>query len=228
MYEAPSISRYTALPHAMRFPPVVQRLAAFFAGRRSADASIDAYLVGGVIRDTLMGCAVLDIDIAVNRDAYAVGSEIANALGGNCVRLHDDWQIARVAVIDEGAAAGIVDITTYQGGIEQDLRRRDFTLNAMGLPISAAVCDDWQDFLLDPCGGLGDLRDGAVRMVSAAALDEDRIRLLRGARLAAQFDFTLESQNLACYQGARESHQRSGAGTRAPRTDAALGNAQGL
>ena len=196
MYEAPSISRYTALSHAMRFPPVVQRLAAFFAGRRSAGASIDAYLVGGVIRDTLMGCAVLDIDIAVNKDAYAVGSEIANALGGNCVRLHDDWQIARVAVIDEGAAAGIVDITTYRGGIEQDLRRRDFTLNAMGLPISAAVCDDWQDFLLDPCGGLGDLRDGAVRMVSAAALDEDRIRPLRGARLAAQFGFTLESQTL--------------------------------
>lgn len=196
MYEAPSIYHYTVLPHAMRFPSVVQRLAAFFAGRFSAGASADAYLVGGVIRDTLMGRAVYDIDIAVNMDAYAVGSEIANALGGNCVRLHDDWQIARVALSDGGAATGIVDITTYQAGLEQDLRRRDFTINALGLPISAAVCDDWQDYLLDPCGGLGDLRDGVVRMVSAVALDEDPLRLLRGVRLAAQFGFALESETV--------------------------------
>ncbi|MCY3542631.1 MAG: HD domain-containing protein [Chloroflexi bacterium] len=194
MNEALSISRYTALPHAIRFPPMVQRLAAFFAGRRGASVSIDAYLVGGVTRDTLMGRTVDDIDIAVNGDAYAVGSEIADALGGNCVRLHDDWQIARVAVTNGGDATGIVDITTYQRGIEQDLRRRDFTINALGLPINAAVCDDWEGYLIDPCGGLGDLRDGVVRMVSAVALDEDRLRLLRGARLAAQFGFALESE----------------------------------
>ncbi|MXY45897.1 MAG: HD domain-containing protein [Chloroflexi bacterium] len=194
MYEAPSISLYTALTHAMRFPPVVQRLAAFFTERCSAGASIDAYLVGGVIRDTIMGRAVYDIDIVVNRDAYAVGSEIANALGGNCVRLHYDWQIARVAVSDGSAATGIVDVATYQGELEQELRRRDFTINALGLPINAAVCDEWQDCLLDPCGGLCDLRDGVVRMVSAVALDEDLLRLLRGARLAAQFGFTLESE----------------------------------
>ena len=194
MNEAPPIPRYTALPHAMRFPPVVQRLASFFAEMDSANASIDAYLVGGVIRDTLMGRGVDDIDIAVNKDAYTVGNEIANALGGSCVRLHDDWQIARVAVSDCGGAVGFVDITTYQGGIEQDLRRRDFTINALGLPVNAAVCDDWQDYLLDPCGGLGDLQNGVVRMVSAAALDEDRLRLMRGARLAAQFGFALESE----------------------------------
>ena len=184
MNEAPVISPYTALPYAMRLPPVVGRLVEFFAGR-----DVEAYLVGGAIRDALMGCEAEDIDVAVNADAHSVAAEIAEALGGDCARLHDDWKVARVAIPEEGGIR-FIDIATFESGIERDLRRRDFTINAMAVPMSAAR-DDVGSELLDPFEGMRDLEDGVVRMVSSDALEDDPVRLMRGARMAAQFEFAL-------------------------------------
>lgn len=188
MNEAPVISPYTALSYARRLPPVAGRLVEFFAAR-----DVEAYLVGGAIRDALMCREAEDIDVAVNADAYSVAVEIADALNGSCARLHDDWQVARVAIPDEGRLR-IIDIATFEGDIERDLRRRDFTINAMAAPMSAALDDDVRGTLLDPFGGVRDLEDGVVRMVSSDALEDDPVRLMRGARLAAQFGFSLESE----------------------------------
>ena len=187
MNEAPSISHYADLFDALRLPPVVNRLAEFFVSNR-----YDAYLVGGAVRDALTGREVEDIDIAVNGDALRVSAELAESLAGHCVPLHSDWQVARVALPDADRR-GHVDIAAIQGcGIEQDLRRRDFTINAMGLPLGAALSGDSVERLLDPCGGLRDLRQGVVRMSSPDALSEDPARLMRGARLATQFRFSME------------------------------------
>ena len=97
MNEAPVISPYTALSYAMRLPPMVGRLVEFFGAR-----DIEAYIVGGAIRDALMCREAEDVDVAVDADAYPVATEIAEALNGSCARLHDEWQVARVAIPEEG------------------------------------------------------------------------------------------------------------------------------
>ena len=187
MNEAPPIPRCTPLFDAMRLPPVVGRLAEFFDSKQ-----YEAYLVGGAVRDAVMGHASADLDIALRGDAYFAGRELAEAFGGWCAPLHDDWQVARVA-LECADWCGYVDIAAIQGcGIEQDLRRRDFTINAMALPLTAAACGGVESRLVDPLGGLRDLRQGVARMVSADALDEDPLRLMRGARLATQFGLSLE------------------------------------
>ena len=188
MNEAPVISPYTALSHAMRLPPVVGRLVEFFGVR-----DVEAYLVGGAIRDALMGRDVEDIDVAVDADAYSVGMEVADAFNGSCARLHDDWQVARVAIPEDGRLF-LIDIATFGGDIERDLHRRDFTINAMGMPMRAALDGDVRGELLDPFGGMRDLEDGVVRMVSSGALDDDPVRLMRGARMAAQLGFALSPE----------------------------------
>ena len=187
MNEAPPNSHYTALSNATRLPSAVETLVEFFGSR-----DVEAYFVGGVVRDTLMGRKSEDIDIAVSVDAVTIGRQLAEALGTHCVSLHDEWQVARV-VLNDAEWSSNVDIATIQGDIEWDLCRRDFTINAMALPMSEAYHDDVEERLLDPCGGLPDLHAGVVRMVSPDALDEDTVRLLRGVRLAAQLEFSLDS-----------------------------------
>ncbi len=185
MNEASVISSYSALSYALRLPPVVGRLVEFFGAR-----DVKAYLVGGAVRDALMGCEAEDIDVAVHADAYSTALELAEALNGRCAQLHDDLQVARVAIPEEGGLR-FIDMVTFEGDIELDLQRRDFTINAMALPMSAALDEDFRDQLLDPFGGMRDSEEGVVRMVSSDALEDDPVRLMRGARMAAQFDFTL-------------------------------------
>ena len=158
---------------------------------RSRD--VEAYFVGGVVRDMLMGRKSEDIDIAVSVDAVTIGRELAEALGTHCVSLHDEWQVARV-VLNDAEWSGYVDIATIQDDIERDLCRRDFTINAMALPMSEVHHDDFEERLLDPCEGLRDLHDGVVRMVSPDSLDVDSVRLMRGVRLAVQLEFSLDSE----------------------------------
>lgn len=195
MNEASVTSPNTALSYAMRLPPVVWRLVEFFAA-----ADVEAYLVGGAIRDALIGCEAEDIDVAVNADAYSVAAEIAEALDGDCARLHEDWQVARVAIPEEGRLR-FIDVATFEDDIERDLRRRDFTINAMAVPMSAALDDDFRSEMLDPFGGMRDLQDGVVRMVSCDALEEDPVRLMRGARMAAQFGFLLAPETASAIRG---------------------------
>ena len=132
----------------MRLPPVAVRLVEFFGAR-----GVDAYLVGGAVRDALMGREAEDVDVAVNADAYSVAREIAEAFDGSCGRVHDERQVARVAIPEDGGLR-FVDVAAFDGDMERDLHRRDFTINAMALPVSAALGGDVRGELLDPFGGM--------------------------------------------------------------------------
>ena len=177
-------------------PSLTERIAAFFHTR-----GIAAYLVGGSVRDTLLGRQSADMDIAAQADdVSSTGRALADTLGGRYLRLHQDWQIARIILPPDSNPAHI-DLTAIDGDIDSDLRRRDFTINAMALPLQDAAYADWDDCLIDPCGGLSDLRRGVVRMTSPAALREDPLRLLRGARLAAQLGFALDHDTAAAIRG---------------------------
>lgn len=146
-------------------------------------AGLDAYIVGGTVRDVLLGRPSRDLDLAVSRDAMTVAHRIANTLSGHFVELDDVNAVARV-VLDDGPVS-YIDVAQLQGSLEDDLRRRDFTVDALAAPIDGGD-------VIDLCGGVADLAARVVRMNGEHVFDADPLRLLRSVRIAAELDFALE------------------------------------
>jgi tRNA nucleotidyltransferase/poly(A) polymerase len=139
-----------------------------------------AWLVGGSVRDLLLGRPVADVDVMVEGDPGAAARGLASRAGGSPFPLserHGAWR-----VVQNG---GTVDVTRTRGTVEQDLGLRDFTINAMALPLAGGE-------LVDPHGGRPDLEAGLVRAVSDRIYDDDPLRLLRVARIARQLGFAIE------------------------------------
>ena len=164
-------------------------LGEFFSSR-----VVEAYLVGGCLRDALTGRPSHDVDVAVRGDALVLGQELAQLLGGSFVPLDPQRGVARVVCRDDGPT---VDVAAMNGSVEEDLARRDFTIDAMALPIEAADSDEWTQSLIDPFGGREDLERGLVRMVNDQVFREDPSRLLRGVRLARSFGFRIHEETAA-------------------------------
>ncbi len=143
-----------------------------------------AFLVGGSVRDFLLGWAVHDIDLIVPRDALTLGRRLADTLGGAFYPLDEERDVARVLFSWEGESYS-ADVAAFRGhDLEADLRGRDFTVNAMAMPLS----DMRREAIVDPTGGLGDLAAGVLRPVSEAAFVQDPARLLRAVRFAHQLN----------------------------------------
>jgi len=140
------------------------------------------WIVGGTVRDHLMGRKPMDYDIAVDGNPADFAAAFARAYGGRPVAIgRGDLQIHRVATL-----GGFFDFSRIEGGdIEKDLRRRDFTINAMA--VSPA-----HGRLIDPMGGRKDLRHRRIRMVSSDVFERDPVRLVRAFRMAALFDLDLD------------------------------------
>ncbi|MBE9195261.1 CCA tRNA nucleotidyltransferase [Synechocystis sp. LEGE 06083] len=142
-----------------------------------------ACLVGGAVRDALLGRRreYLDWDFVVPSGAIETASAIASQYRAGFVVLDKARQIARVVF-----AHGTVDFAQQEGkSLEQDLARRDFTVNAIAYNFQ-------QNRLIDPMAGVGDLQRGELKMVAAVNLADDPLRLLRAYRQAAQLQFALE------------------------------------
>ncbi len=151
-----------------------------------------AYLVGGFIRDSLLGRTTADIDIALAADALEAAPKLAEALGGRFVPLDKENHIGRVVVLDKKAPSGgrwQLDFTSFEDSIENDLSRRDFTIDAIAAELEKVGNKDIA--LIDPFGGQADLKDKTIRAVSQSVFEDDPVRLLRGARLAAELGFTI-------------------------------------
>ncbi|MBC8429413.1 MAG: CCA tRNA nucleotidyltransferase [Dehalococcoidia bacterium] len=167
---------------------------------------IKSYLVGGFVRDFLLRRDTADIDIAVAADAVEIASKVADALGGRFVLLDKANRVGRVVVVDKEAPSGgrwELDFSTFQGSIEQDLARRDFTIDAIAVDLGNIVSQPHPLTLspslpiIDPFGGWADLQHGVIRTVSETAFGSDAARLLRAVRLAAELGFSLDSQTEA-------------------------------
>jgi poly(A) polymerase len=174
--------------------PAASRLLARI-NRHLAEEGTTAYLVGGFVRDTLLGRATDDIDIAVDADALSTASGLAAFLGGKCVPLDEENGVARVVLPETKQH---IDLTALQGDIGQDLARRDFTIDAMALELNkntAAGLDTGN--LIDPFHGRDDLRRGIIRAVGPAVFVSDAVRLLRAVRLAAELGFNIDSDTEA-------------------------------
>jgi tRNA nucleotidyltransferase (CCA-adding enzyme) len=150
------------------------------------------YLVGGAVRDLLLGRGRADIDLVVEGDAAA----LALRLGADAVS-HERFATAKVRLdgheIDIATARtesypqpGSLPMVEPAAGVEEDLARRDFTINAMAIPLGGGSA------LIDPYGGRADLTAGLLRVLHAGSFVDDPTRALRAARYAARFDFELE------------------------------------
>jgi tRNA nucleotidyltransferase (CCA-adding enzyme) len=154
------------------------------------------YLVGGAVRDLLLGRERTDLDIAVEGDAAVVGRR----LGGE-IRTHERFATATVHLDGAELDLATARSETYPrpGALPEvrpallsdDLARRDFTVNAMALPLAG------EPELIDPHGGLGDLEDAALRILHERSFVDDPTRALRAARYAARYGFALEAQTEA-------------------------------
>jgi poly(A) polymerase len=148
---------------------------------------VKSYLVGGFMRDVLLGRDTNDIDITVDADALATASRAAAALGGKYVPLDEENGVGRVIL---PGTAWQIDFTSLQGDIMQDMGRRDFTIDAMALELDKPFN---VENLLDPFHGREDLRRGIIRAVDTGVFEEDAVRLLRAVRLAAELDFSIDT-----------------------------------
>ena len=150
------------------------------------------YLVGGAVRDLLLGHGRTDIDIAVEGEA----ASLANRLGGEVVE-HERFATAKVRLdgheVDIATARaesyprpGALPEVEPTAGIAADLARRDFTINAMAIPLRR------DPELIDPHRGREDLEAGLLRVLHPRSFEDDPTRALRAARYAARFGFELE------------------------------------
>lgn len=176
-------------------PVIPLRPAPLFAAvvRHASALGIDVHLVGGYVRDALLGRASLDADLITAGDPAPLGRAIARDLGGHFVVLDADFGVARV-VLPDGA---VLDLARCQGDtVEEDLSRRDLTINALALPLvrDGVILEDAP--LLDPTGGLADLSARTVRAISLENLVADPVRLLRVLRFAATLDFAIAFETL--------------------------------
>lgn len=166
---------------------------------------VKSYLVGGFVRDLLLGRDTADIDIAVAGDALEIAPKVATALGGRYVLLDEVNRVGRVVLASKAAPSARgrwqLDFSTFKGSIEQDLARRDFTIDAMAIDLGRKLKKRGEAPLtlpiIDPFNGWNDLQRGVIRAVSEAAFKSDAVRLLRAVRLAAELGFGIDNETEA-------------------------------
>lgn len=158
---------------------------------RSLAQKVPAYLVGGVVRDLLLARPRLDIDVVIEGDVAALADAPGFVLerGGRFLtgKLSLDGaeiDIAQARAETYPQPGALPEVTPAT--IDQDLARRDFTVNAMAIALAGNA------ELIDPHGGLDDLHAGTVRVLHDRSFIDDPTRALRAARYAARFDLELE------------------------------------
>jgi putative nucleotidyltransferase with HDIG domain len=150
---------------------------------REVLAGEEAWLVGGAVRDQLLGRDTDDIDLALPGDPKRLARKLGRAAGGASFQLSGAFGAWRVVGPDH---AWHVDLVTLRDDdIHADLGHRDFTINAMAEPLQGGE-------LLDPHGGRADLERRLVRMVSAQALADDPLRSLRAIRIAVELELQID------------------------------------
>ncbi len=144
------------------------------------------YLVGGAVRDKILGRSIHDLDFGMFSGTKKTALAVAHELNSPFFMLDEQRLAARVIFRPVENEVCLLDFVTLVGeDLQTDLRLRDFTINAMAIDVR----DPLQ--LIDPCGGFADLQDGIIRACSPSAMEDDPLRILRGVRLAASFDFKI-------------------------------------
>jgi tRNA nucleotidyltransferase/poly(A) polymerase len=167
------------LSETVNLPPIVESIRAILPPEGK-------YLVGGAIRDALLGRPVCDIDIALQGDGVDAARTVANALQAAFYPLDAERGVGRVILVRDRIRYTL-DFATLRGKeIRDDLAARDFTINAIAVPLARPR------ERIDPLNGEHDLRLGILRACSPQALKEDPVRVIRAVRLASQLDLLMD------------------------------------
>lgn len=172
------------------------------------DLGVAAYVVGGAVRDWLLGMrAIREVDVAVVGEADEVARELARRVGGALV-VFERFGTARVAAFgtyvdiararsESYARPGALPLPRAAGAIDEDLSRRDFTINAIAVPLSGDARR-----LVDPWGGQADLQNRRLRALHAGSFVDDPTRLFRGVRLAVRLGLEVDPETARWMQAA--------------------------
>lgn len=157
------------------------------------------YIVGGAVRDAYLRRRIKDLDLATAGGGIKLARTIANALGGDFYPLDAARDVGR-AILATPEGRLVIDAAQFRGGgLDTDLADRDFTLNAMAVDLSSDLND-----VIDPLGGLADLRARSLRLCAPHALDADPIRSLRAVRQSVQFGLRLDAHTLHAIRNMRD------------------------
>jgi tRNA nucleotidyltransferase (CCA-adding enzyme) len=195
-----------AMSLAEELTAIERLLPVFDAVASLGDRPDGVYLVGGTVRDILLGEESFDVDIAVEGDAIALARSLAAVLGG---RVTPHAKFGTAIVQFQGGRVDVVTTrtefydapgalpTVERAGLREDLYRRDFTINAMAVSLKPA------DFgrLEDPFGGRADLRDRVLRVLHNLSFIDDPTRIFRAVRYEARYGLRLEEHSARLARG---------------------------
>jgi tRNA nucleotidyltransferase/poly(A) polymerase len=198
---AAQISRHKEKPEIIYMPvpfsysPLIDKV-------RELLSEQEIYLVGGAVRDMLLNRISHDLDFALPSNGIALARRVANALNADFMSLDQERDTGRVIVTESDGTRTFLDFATYRGkDLEEDLRARDFTINAIAFDPRTLT-------LLDPLNGASDLRFKILRACSGTSLSDDPVRILRAVRLAAAFEFKIEGETRKAMKEAASSLPR--------------------
>lgn len=178
------------------------------AGRLADERGVSAYVVGGFVRDLLLGVKNLDLDVVIEGDGIAFAQAFAAQVGGQA-KVHERFGTAVVTVSDEWRLDVATARTEYyeyptalptveQSSIKKDLYRRDFTINAMAIALNESRFGELVDFF----GGQRDLKDKTIRVLHSLSFVEDPTRVFRAIRFEQRLGFRLAKETHALIKGA--------------------------
>lgn len=177
--------------------PLVDLVSPVVVGEVGTDGG---WVVGGAVRDVLLDRPVGDLDLAVDAEPGPVAAAIAGVTGGVAFELSDEFATWRVV---DRAGEWQVDVARLRApSIEGDLAARDFSVGAIAVPLSGSS-------LIDPFGGVADLEGGLIRAVSPDSFSADPLRILRAARLSAQFGWVVDEGSVELARGSADSLGRT-------------------
>ena len=183
---------YISTSHEERQPLPESHILAALADF-AASENVSIYLVGGSVRDILLGRGTDDLDFAVTGGALDFARKFADSSNFHFVLLDEEHDTARVVFRNRRIeACPYMDFTGIRGGdIVEDLSARDLTINALAIDLRQTTVTGKAE-IIDPHGGTEDLRNGLIRVVSPQSIADDPLRMLRAYRFAAVLDFTID------------------------------------
>ncbi len=172
---------------------------------REALAGRRAWIVGGAVRDALLGRAIVDVDLAVEGSPEEAARAIAKVGRGPFFQLSEEFGAWRA--MGPAADRWVADASPLQGAtIEEDLTRRDFAINAMAVPLEPEKAPEAA--LIDPLGGAADIESRTLRVLPGA-YEADALRPLRMVRLATELGFAPDAETEEATRAAAERVPRA-------------------
>lgn len=167
------------MPVRLSYSPLIDNVHAILPDQ-------EIHLVGGAVRDMLLNRLSPDLDFALPSNGVALARRVANALKADFMVLDEERDTGRIIVTEPDGTRTFLDFATYRGkDLDEDLRARDFTMNAIAFDLRTQT-------LIDPLNGASDLRAKLIRACSPTSFSDDPVRILRAVRQAAAFEFKID------------------------------------